>query len=90
MVISVSTALVSTLTAVLSHQRLEVKIGTLNTALHQLEDTVAWWWDRTFVEQRYPDSKDRLVQLTESAILMEVQGFFTNHHESDAKECDCT
>ena len=48
----------------------------------------AWWWDRTFVEKRYPQTKDYLVRMTETAILMESRAFFQDHSGASKEDSE--
>ena len=60
--------------------------GNLSRACFQ--DVAAWWWDRTFVEKRYPQTKDYLVRMTETAILMESRAFFQDHSGASKEDSE--
>ena len=68
-------AAVSSIEFVISYQQLESQLPAVNGTAFAITRVLIWWDGLSLIQQRMPASKDRLVDVVESALVMQHQGF---------------
>ena len=68
-------ASISTFEFVISYQQLESTLPAVNATAVAILRVLVWWDGLSLIQQRMPASKDRLVDVVETALVMQHQGF---------------
>ena len=68
-------AAVSSIEFVIGYQQLESKLPAVNATALAIMRVLIWWDGLSLIQQRMPASKDHLVDVVESALVMQHQGF---------------
>ena len=66
---------VATIEYVISYQQLESTLPAVNATALAITRVLVWWDGLSLIQQRMPNSKDRLVDVVESALVMQHAGF---------------
>jgi hypothetical protein len=66
---------VSTVEFFVSYAQLETHLPALNATALTIMRTLIWWDGLSLIQQRMPTNKDRFVDIVETALLMQHQGF---------------
>jgi hypothetical protein len=68
-------AIVGLVEFVISYQCLESQLPNVNACTATLTGLLFWWDGLSLIQQRMPSTKDRLVQMAETAILLQHQAY---------------
>ena len=68
-------AIVAVIEFAVQYMQLESELPAANATTLALTRVLVWWDGLSLIQQRMPAAKDRLVDVVESALVMQQQGF---------------
>ena len=77
---------IGTVEYVITYQQLESTLPAVNATALAITRVLVWWDGLSLIQQRMPNSKDRLVDVVESALVMQNQGFIQGAISNLGKE----
>ena len=79
---------VSTVEFFMTYLQLDKQLPALNGTALAITRALIWWDGLSLIQQRMPTSRDRFVDVVETALLMQHQGFVQAAIENLGKELD--
>ena len=79
---------VSTVEFFMTYLQLDTQLPALNGTALAITRALIWWDGLSLIQQRMPTSRDRFVDVVETALLMQHQGFVQASIENLGKELD--